>query len=240
MALRSWAPRRVVPGPRRRRAGAIRLPVVVGVVAAASLAWVLGCAHRSKTGAFEPPPDAPAWTQDYARAFDDGYTRETVRLEGRAPNDVLDQRLFSERLGESHIVATVTVGQVWARGRYEGRQQQYLEVSLDDVLMGELPLNTDEEQLLQIIGTEDLPGTLAGQRMILFVRWAPELDPPYRHHLMPADDEVVAFIQAMVEHAKQAGILDADAHIRKRPKRRRRKSAAERAVSAEDEDEELP
>lgn len=200
-----------------------------------ALILLAGCAHRSKTGAFEPPPDAPAWERDYARAFDDGYTRESVELEGRAPNDVLDQRLFSERLGLSHIVATVTVQQVWARGRYEGRQQQYLVVSLDDVLMGELPRNTDEEQMLQITGAEELPGTLDGQQMILFVRWAPDLDPPYRHHLMPADEKLVNFIEAMVEHAKDAGVLDAEGHIRKRPKRKARKAKGDEAAVFDDE-----
>ena len=149
------------------------------------------------------------------RPFDDGYTREPVSLAGRAPHDVLDQRLFSARFGYADVLAQVQVQQVWGRGRYEGRQDQYLEVLIEEVFMGRLPKRTAEQQVLRVRGSEELPGSLKGQQMLLFLRWAPGEQPPYHHHLMPADAELMAHVRAMIEHAKREGVLDKHAHKRR-------------------------
>jgi hypothetical protein len=187
------------------------------LVLAALAVGLLSCGSYSRTGALEPPSGAPQWEAKYASAFNDDYTREPINLSGRAPNDVLDQRLFAERLGHAHIVARVTVEQVWGRGRYEGRKDQFLDVVIEEVLMGELPKRTKDEQLLRISGQDPLPGSLQGQSMVLFVRWAPKSVPAYHHHLMPADQEIVAYIEAMVQHARNEGVLDS----RGRGKRKR-------------------
>jgi hypothetical protein len=175
-----------------------------------------GCRDRNPTGVLKPPSGAPEFEAKYAVAFDDDYTREPINLSGRAPNDVLDQRLFAARLGHAHIVARVTVEQVWGRGRYQGRKDQFLDVMIDEVLMGELPKKTKDEQLLRISGQDPLPGSLQGRSMLLFVRWAPSSVPPYHHHLMPADEDLVAFIEAMVKHAREEGVLDGRGRSRKR------------------------
>src|SRR5690606_5795391 len=117
--------------------------------------------------------------------FDDDYTGQAVHLDGRAPNDVRDQRLFAARLGESHVIAEVKVAQVWGQGRYQGRQDQYLEVEIEQLLMGELVKGTSTRQLVLVEGEDPLPGSLQGQSLLLFVRWAPGEEPPYHHHLMP-------------------------------------------------------
>ena len=174
----------------------------------AAFGLLLACGDRNPTGVLKAPSSAPAWETKYTSAFNDDYTREPINLSGRAPNDVLDQRLFAERLGHAHLVARVTVEQVWGRGRFEGRKDQFLDVVIDEVLLGELPKHTKNEQLLRISGQDPLPGTLQGQSMLLFVRWAPEAIPAYHHHLMPADQEILAYIEAMVQHARKEGALD--------------------------------
>ncbi len=184
---------------------------------------VAGCRNRDRSAQLHPPSDAPAWEQRFAVAFDDGYTREPINLTGRAPHDVLDQRLFAARLGHAAIVALVEVEQVWARGRYEGSQDQYLDVAIDRVLLGELPKFVSDEQLVRIVGTEELPGDLQGSQMLMFVRWAPGERPEYHHHLMPADPEAVAYVESLIEHAKAEGVLDDDGAIRKRPGRKKKK-----------------
>jgi hypothetical protein len=175
-----------------------------------------GCRDRNPTGVLKPPSGAPEFESKFAAAFNDDYTREPINLSGRAPNDVLDQRLFSARLGHAHIVARVTVEQVWGRGRYEGRKDQFLDVLIEEVVLGELPKKTKNEQLLRISGQDPLPGSLQGQSMLLFVRWAPSSIPAYHHHLMPADENLVAFIEAMVQHARDEGVLDSRGRGRKR------------------------
>jgi hypothetical protein len=197
----------------RLRSLQLQLAVFVLVAGVGALA---GCRDRNPTGVLHPPSGAPEFEGKYAVAFDDDYTREPVNLSGRAPNDVLDQQLFAARLGHAHIVARVTVEQVWGRGRYQGRQEQFLDVVIDEVLMGELPKKTKEEQLLRIRGQDPLPGSLQGQSMLLFVRWAPGSVPAFHHHLMPADEELVAFVEAMVQHARDEGVLDGRGRGRKR------------------------
>ena len=196
-----------------------------------------GCRNRNPTGELFPPKNAPEWEGRFNVAFDDDYTRESIQLAGRAPNDVLDQRLFAARLGHADFVALVTVDQVWGKGRYQGRQNQYLDVTLQDTLIGEIPKGTHENQLLLITGEDELPGELQGREMILFVRWAPGSAPPYHHHLMPAGKNVLEYIDAMVKHAQREGVLDEKGAVRKRArgkktKRRKRKAKASAEAKA--------
>lgn len=200
---------------------AARLTVRLGLALALLAAGA--CAKRSPTGELYPPSDAPEWESKFNNSFDDAYTREKINLEGRAPNDVLDQRKFASRMGHANIVALVHVDQVWGKGRYQGRPDQFLDVTLGDVLMGELPPKTSEQQLLEVRDEDDLPGTLQGRVMILFLRWDPDGEPPYRHHLMPADEETVTYIKAMVQHAKQEGALTAKGKERRGHERRRQR-----------------
>ncbi len=198
----------------------------LALVAAVALT---ACKGRNKTGELSPPNDAPAWENRYAVAFDDGYTREEVALQGRAPNDVLDQRLFQARLGHSALALLVEVKQVWGRGRYQGRQDQYLEVTLGRELLGELPRKTAKTQLLRVDGPDELPGNLQGQTMVLFIRWAPGERPPFHHHLMPATDELVEWIDAMVAHARSQGALRTGGEETKRARRKRERKARKAA-----------
>jgi hypothetical protein len=132
---------------------------------------------------------------------------------------VLDQRLFGARLGHSHIVALVTIDQVWGRGRYQGRQDQYLDITIDEVLLGELARGTHARQLIKVDAESELPGTLRGRQMFLFLRWAPGEVPPYHHHLMPADEQLVGYVEAMIADAKRAGVLDSKGNARAGPRR---------------------
>jgi hypothetical protein len=210
---------------------------------AGALVLALGaCRDRNGGAQLHPPSGAPEWEPRFAVAFDDGYTREPINLTGRAPHDVLDQRLFAARLGHAAIVALVSVEQVWARGRYQGSQDQYLDVTIEEVMLGELPRGVADEQLVRIVGTEELPGTLQGEKMLMFVRWAPGDQPAYHHHLMPADGEAVAYVGALVEHAKAEGVLDDDGAIRKRPgrKKRRRRKKDEEGPRVDVEEAESP
>jgi len=201
------------------------------------LALAGGCKGRrsaSELGELTPPTDAQAWDSRDAPYFDDDYTRQPINLQGRAPHDVRDQRLLAARMGYADVMARVTVLQVWGRGRYQGRQDQYLEVQIDELLVGELVKGTSEQQLLLVRAEDELPGSLVGQSLVLFLRWAPGQVPPYRHHLMPADPESMGYIAAVVEHAKAEGVLDAegvpqeDGRKRggKRAKRKKKKAAA--------------
>jgi len=189
------------------RAGSQRRVISLRVAGSALALVLVACKTHRATGELAPPSGAPAWDPRLAVAFDDDVTKQKVRLSGRAPNDVLDQRLFAARLGHAAIVAVVRVEQVWGRGRYEGKQQQYVEVELQDILLGQLPAGTDRRQRLWVESDDDLPGTLKHEQMLLFVRWAASADPPLHHHLMPADRENIAVIRAMVDHARASGVL---------------------------------
>jgi hypothetical protein len=201
---------------------ALRTPLVVVLLALA----VTGCKNRHKIGGslseLRPPRDAPAWEASHAVAFDDSYTPTPVNLQGRAPNDVRDQQLFQARLGYADIVVLVRVEQVWGRGRYRGRQNQFLELELGDVLLGALPKDAPEQLMLEVESIDELPGGLKGEVMLLFLRWDAESEPPYHHHLMPADEELVALIKAMVKHAQVEGVLDAKGDEKKQSGKRRR------------------
>lgn len=177
------------------------------LVTLAITACVLGCG-RHRTGELVPPNDAPAWEIGLSRPFDDGYTRTPIQLQGRAPNDVLDQDLFAQRLGLASIVALSTVHQVWGRGRFQSKQDQFIEVEIEETLIGKLPKGALSRQTLRVRSEDGLPGGLQGRRMILFVRWAPGDVPPYHHHLMPADETLLAYIRALIKHAQDEGVLD--------------------------------
>lgn len=198
------------------------------VLAVALAALVPGCKPKTRTGGLRPPEGAPAWESRYGVAFDDAYTRESINLVGRAPHDVRDQQLFAARLGHADIVATAIVQQVWGQGRYSGDQDQYLEVRIGDVLMGELPKHTNDEQVLEVAAHDELAAALRGQEMILFVRWAPGEDPPYHHHLMPADPALVGYIRSLVHHAQAEGVLDESGNQAGDGKRKRKPKAAKR------------
>lgn len=162
---------------------------------------------------------------------------------GRAPNDVMDQRLFAARVGHADVVLEVTVQQVWGRGRYLSRPEQYLDVKLGEVLIGELPKRAAKEQLLEIDGESDMSEVVEGQRMLLFLRWAPALEPSYQHHLMPHDKEILTLLDAMVAHAEDAGVaLVADKKARRKAKKRRKrekKQDTKEKGSADAEDSKL-
>lgn len=173
-----------------------------------------GCKNRrdrqgGTLSELRPPKGAKPWESRYAVAFDDSYTPTSINLQGRAPNDVLDQQLFQARLGYADVVVLVQVEQVWGRGRYRGRQSQFVEVEVGEALFGNLPKDAPERLMLEVESTDELPGALKGEIMLLFVRWDTESEPPYHHHLMPADEELVALIKAMVKHAQAEGVLNA-------------------------------
>ncbi len=152
---------------------------------------------------------------NHAAYFDDGITVTPVVLVGRAPSDVVDQRLFGERLGHADLVAEVTIEDLWERRR-GGEVQRFVEVRLVEALLRELPKRTAETQRLEVVSIDPLPGELRGQRFILFVRWSPGERPPFKHHLMIADDATVEVIRSMVGHAVESGNLDKGVNKRTR------------------------
>lgn len=197
------------------------------VLLVVGLAAGIGCnGGRSRTpGQLSAPATAPAFEERYAVAYDNGYTDAVLNLRGRAPNDVYDQSLFHARLGYADLVAVVRVDQVWGKGLYEGRQDQYMEVTVGDVLLGELPRKTESTQVVPVRTDEALPGTLQGDLMLMFVRWDPKSSPSYRHHLMPADTETISLIQSMVSHAKDSGVISASGKERGARRRKRERKA---------------
>lgn len=196
-----------------------------------------GCKNRRSSGELTPPSDAVAWDSRHAQYYDDDYTRQPINLRGRAPHDVRDQRLLAARLGYSDVIAEVEVLQVWGRGRYQGRQEQYLELEIKQLLLGELLDDTNEKQLVVVKAEDDLPGTLQGQSLLLFLRWAPGQVPPYHHHLMPVEPEAMAYIAAVIDHAKSEGVLDDKgvpaASGRRRGGKSKRKAKQKQAEAAE-------
>ncbi len=194
-----------------RPRGLLRLPLLIllGLCLVGG-----GCKNRRvrKGGTLselQPPKDAEPWESRFAVAFDDSYTPTSINLQGRAPNDVLDQQLFQARLGYAAVVALVQVEQVWGRGRYQGHQAQFAEVEVGELLFGTLPKDAPERLMLEVDSSDELPGALKGEVMLLFLLWDSESEPPYHHHLMPADEDVVALIKAMVKHAQDEGVLNA-------------------------------
>lgn len=221
--------------PRLRKASC-QVGWLLGAVLALGLAG--GCKTRTSAGELTPPADAVAWESGYALQFDDDYTRQPINLRGRAPHDVRDQRLLAARLGFADVIAQVKVLQVWGRGRYQGRQEQYLELEIEELFVGQLLKGTADRQIVMVAAEDELPGALQGQSLLLFLRWAPGQVPPYHHHLMPAEPEAMAFIAAVIEHAKAEGVLSAEGVPQgegrerggkrgKRQKRGEKKAAAE-------------
>ncbi len=211
------------------------------LTAALALSLVLsgatGCKNRRRDrtpllGDLNPPRDAADWESRFAVAFDDSYTPTSINLQGRAPNDVLDQQLFQARLGHAALILLVRVEQVWGRGRYQARQKQFVEVQVGEVLMGSLPKDAPDRLMIEVDSTDELPGALKGEIMLLFVRWDAKAEPPYHHHLMPADEELVALINAMVEHAKAEGVLDKQGEETTGSKRKRGKKGKRGKKSA--------
>ncbi|NVB40204.1 hypothetical protein G6O69_20320 [Pseudenhygromyxa sp. WMMC2535] len=185
-----------------------------------------GCRNRKQDASalaeLVPPKDARPWESRFAVAFDDSYTPTAVKLEGRAPNDVLDQDLFQSRLGHADLIMLVRVEQVWGKGRYQGRQDQFVEVEVGEVLLGSLPKDAPETLMIEVQSIDELPGSLRGEIMLFFLRWDEDAEPPYHHHLMPAGEEHVALIHAMVAHAQEEGVLDAKGDEKKQGRRGRR------------------
>jgi len=171
---------------------------------AVSLALV-GCGRGKGRGELSPPAGAAAWDSRLDLIFDDHYTAIPVQLTGRAPGDVIDQKRFAQRLGHADLVLLVTVEQVWSRGLHAGPPQPRAAVTLGRVLRGELPRGVRGEQVLELRGGDGLPAELGGQVMLMFLRWAPGDGAGFHHHLMRADEEVIALIEAMVRHARANG-----------------------------------
>jgi hypothetical protein len=192
-----------------------------GRLAALALSLLLAaCAHGRARGDLAPPAGAAPWDAIYDVTFDDHYTETPLELSGRAPGDVIDQRRLAQRLGYADLVALVTVDQVWSRGLHAGEPSQRLDVTLGRVLVGVLPKGTRMDQVLTLRGGEELPGGLTGRVMLLFLRWAPGEGSGYHHHVMPADENVIAWIEAMARHARALGKLDP---IEKAPGKRKRR-----------------
>lgn len=194
-----------------------------GFWASVLVAAVLAAGCRNATrGELRPPAGVEAWDSRLGLLFDDRFTPTPIALAGRAPGDVTDQLRFSQRLGYAHLAVLVTVDQVWSRTLLGGLPQQRVEITLGDVLRGELPRGAAKQQQLHLRAAEEMPAAFVGRVVLMFVRWAPGESPAYHFHLMPADEDVVALIDAMVRHARAAGKLDGD----KRARKRRRKSPA--------------
>lgn len=188
----------------------------------------LGC-KKKQQGELRAPDGAVSFERRYDVAFDDTYTDTPIEMAGRAPNDVRDQRLFAARLGHADLVMEVEVEQVWGRGRHRGQPDQYLDVQIGKVLLGTLPKKVDETQLLRLANEDDIPASLEGKTLLFFGRWAPGERPSFHHHLMPTDPELLELIDAMVEHAEEAGVdLDDGSGRRGRRARQRDRKKAER------------
>lgn len=205
--------------PRR----ACRVLALVGALVAAG-----ACRPTGKELA--PPQGAAPFRSREAPAFNDAITVVPVRMVGRAPGDVQDQRLFAERLGYSSLVVMVEVIEAWERRRPGKADERFVEVRLGEPLLHEIPKRTRPEQTLVIRSEDPLPPGLQGRQFILFLRWAPGERPGYHHHLMVANDEVVDLVRAMVRHAEATGNLEPPRGARR--ERRRGKRAGGGAASA--------
>lgn len=204
---------------------------VIAFAVLASLALGSACKRDAgyETGQLHAPDGAREWREGLSVAFDDRFTSVPVRVEGRASHDVLDQRLLAARLGHSDLVLKLTVEEVWAKGRFAGYQQQYVDTELETVLLGRVPPKTSRYQRIKVNAAHDLPSDLRGAELLLFVRWSPGDLPEYKHHLMPASEEILTLIDAMVEHAQANGVVfDGEAASkRKRRSRARRREKRE-------------
>ena len=205
----------------RRALGRLRRDLVT-VSATLLVAIGLSAGCKPKDVSLAPPAGTPAMEPAHAAYFDDGITVTPVILVGRAPSDVVDQRLFGERLGHADLIAEVTIEDLWERRR-GAKVQRFVEVRIQEPLLRELPKRSAETQRLEVVSIDPLPGELRGQRFILFVRWSPSERPSFKHHLMIADDATVEVIRSMVAHAKESGYLDKGG--KKRTRRSKEKGA---------------
>jgi hypothetical protein len=171
-----------------------------------------------------PPAGTPAMDPAHVAYFDRGITTTPVVLVGRSPSDVVDQRLFGQRLGYADLVVTATVEESWERRR-GAEIQRFVQVRLGEPLLYELPKKTAETLRLEVV-SEDPLGDLRGETFILFIRWSPGERPPFRHHLMITDLQTIELVRGMVGHAIEAGQLD-----RRAGKKRAR--AGKRSASGE-------
>ncbi len=202
-------------------AGTLRL---AGVVFGGCL-LATGCKATTR-GALVPPAGASEWEAHLQPAFDDGMTTTPVRLTGRAPNDVKDQRLFGVRLGCADIVLLAGIDHVWDRRLHQGRPVQQVDLTLGDVLLGYLDKKVSADQTFRVEVTDPLAGELQESEVMVFLRWAPGEQPEYHHHLMLADPELLAGVQAQIRHAEQAGKLPKKPKQRRKRKRKRKSKAS--------------
>jgi len=208
-------------GPARARdpRASLRAAALLGLLGCTA---GLACGRTVADGRLAPPPGWSAsepWSQELEAAFDDGFTPTPPQLEGRAPHDVRDQGLLRERLGRADLVLLGTAVQSRARGRYRGALASEIDVRVERVVLGERPKGLADEQTLAVAG-EELPAQ--GARVLVFVRWRDEdPDRPFRLHVMPATPEVVAWVDAMVASAEEAGVLRSDGKRRGRAGKRR-------------------
>jgi hypothetical protein len=165
-------------------------------------------------GSLRAPTSAVAFESRFAVAFDDGYTAAPPKIEGRAPNDIADQRLLHARLGHADLVMLVRVEHIWEKGFKGGAKRQFLEIRLGQVLYGDIGPAVNGQQLIPVVG-ESVPAGLEGARLLMFVRWAPGEEPSFHHHLGPAVPEVVDMIHAMVIHARKEGVLGSSGAVKK-------------------------
>jgi hypothetical protein len=165
-------------------------------------------------GRLKAPSAAEAFESRYAVAFDDGYTAAPPKIEGRAPNDIADQRLLHARLGHADLVVLVKVEHIWEKGFKGGAKRKFLEIRLGEVLYGDIGASVNAQQLVPVLG-DSVPAGLEGDRLLMFVRWAPGEEPSFHHHLGPAVPEVVEMIQSMVKHARKEGVLGASGSAKK-------------------------
>lgn len=165
-------------------------------------------------GSLKAPSSAEPFESRFSVAFDDGYTSAPPKIEGRAPNDIADQRLLHARLGHADLVMLVRVEHIWEKGFKGGAKRQFLEIRLGDVLYGDIDPSVNAQQLVPVLG-DSVPAGLEGERLLMFVRWAPGEEPSFHHHLGPAEPEVVNMIQAMVKHARKEGVLGASGAAKK-------------------------
>ncbi|MCA9658181.1 MAG: hypothetical protein KC486_07545 [Myxococcales bacterium] len=184
-----------------------------GLALVLSLGFGLG-ACKPKERPLAPPAGTPAMDVSHVAYFDRGITTAPVVLVGRSPSDVVDQRLFGQRLGYADLVVVATVEESWERRR-GADVRHFVQVRLGEPLLYELPKKTAETLRLEVV-SEDPLGDLRGETFVLFVRWSPGERPPFRHHLMIADQETIELIQGMVGHAIEAGQLDRRAGKRKK------------------------
>jgi len=161
-------------------------------------------------------------------------TATPVRLTGRAPNDVLDQRLFGVRLGCADLVMLAQVDHIWDRGLHAGRPEQHVDLTLGDVLLGHLDKRVSADQTLHVEVSDPLAGDLQTQQLMVFLRWAPGEQPEFHHHLMLVEPDLLAGVLAQIRHAEQAGKLPKTPK-RQRKRKRRKKDSSTGARCAYDE-----